>query len=469
MIKKTILILAANPQDSDRIAIDREQRAIEGARRKSEGRDQFQVVVSAATQWDDVRQYLMEHEPTIVHFVGHGEGKLGLVMEREGGGVELIPDSQLAALFEIFACVQCVVLNACHSEVQANCIHHHVSCVVGMSQQMGDESARRFSSAFYDGIFDGWDYAKAFALGKTGILNPLDLMQPVLLIRENQILCSVQPQMIELDGPSRMSIEAPFYVPRSLATEEAYPEKLIFSKIISLLLGHVLTGGLLGLSNANLSAIAAAFIGSLVWALTAVRTIANSNNKYWIKLLFFATTVAVVIATSGSISWSISGAILMAGFIALLEAFNHEPSEFEESWEMSNFSDHVSQVIGWCLNSSSNQMASLPKSINKILPIARAMALVVAWTLLISTIGAFKRHIPLWLMHIFSITLIVQIALLAWALNPRQRIFSKNYKHPLTVLTIMSSAGLIVGLCMGHFSRPHIANTIFKALCNQPC
>ena len=216
----TILILAANPIAlGDPLELDREVRSIEQIHALSENRKRFVIKPAVAAQWDDLHQALTDLKPKIVHFVGHGEGEDGLMMAREGGGVEAVTGDRLAALFKLFPCVECVVLNACKTEVQAIVIHEHVRCVVGMSQKMGDEAARGFAGAFYRSIFAGDGYERAFAVGKTGIVGRLDGMQPMLLFRE------VAWEPVELEPPgSRMSVESKFYVSRSPAEEDAMRE-----------------------------------------------------------------------------------------------------------------------------------------------------------------------------------------------------------------------------------------------------
>ena len=143
----TILILAANPPETDRLNLESEMRTIEEIRLKSRLRETFTVTLALAAQWDDLQYYLTTVQPKIIHYIGHGEGDQGLRMAREGGGVQAVTSDRLASLFKLFPYVDCVVLNACHTEVQARAIHEHVSCVVGMSQSMEDEAAREFSAA----------------------------------------------------------------------------------------------------------------------------------------------------------------------------------------------------------------------------------------------------------------------------------------------------------------------------------
>ena len=65
------------------------------------------------------------------------------MLENVVGQAQLVKSSALAGLFELFADkVECVVLNACYSEVQAVAIAHYIPYVVGMNQAVGDRAAR---------------------------------------------------------------------------------------------------------------------------------------------------------------------------------------------------------------------------------------------------------------------------------------------------------------------------------------
>jgi hypothetical protein len=72
----------------------------------------------------------------------------------------------LAALFELVADqVQCVVLNACYSEIQANAIAIHIPYVIGMSQAIGDEAAIAFAVGFYQALGGGRSIEDAYKFG----------------------------------------------------------------------------------------------------------------------------------------------------------------------------------------------------------------------------------------------------------------------------------------------------------------
>ena len=71
-------------------------------------------------------------------------------------------------------------MNACYSEEQAIEIHRHVPCVVGMSLSIGDRAAIEFAEAFYDGLFAGRGYRKAYEMGLSGMANDVEVWTPVL-------------------------------------------------------------------------------------------------------------------------------------------------------------------------------------------------------------------------------------------------------------------------------------------------
>jgi hypothetical protein len=168
---KTLLILAANPLGTPHLRWDQELRAIDGELERSSQRDQFQIKSALAVQWSDWRYQLVKHRPEIVHFVGHGHGQPGLVMEREGGGVQEIPGDRLADLFNSIPEVRCVVMNACKTDRQGEAVALHIPYVVSTRQSVGGVSAREFSAAFYGCVFAGCDYAQSFQIGKGSVLD----------------------------------------------------------------------------------------------------------------------------------------------------------------------------------------------------------------------------------------------------------------------------------------------------------
>ena len=71
---RTLLILAANPKGTERLRLDEEVKKIEQGLERSKRRDQFKLVVKWAVTDDDLRRAMLDNEPEIVHFSGHGSG-----------------------------------------------------------------------------------------------------------------------------------------------------------------------------------------------------------------------------------------------------------------------------------------------------------------------------------------------------------------------------------------------------------
>src|SRR6185295_8602809 len=72
LTKHTILFLAANPLGTDRLALDREARAIPVELERSGFRDSFELETRWAVEPLDLLRELRKLKPTVVHFSGHG-------------------------------------------------------------------------------------------------------------------------------------------------------------------------------------------------------------------------------------------------------------------------------------------------------------------------------------------------------------------------------------------------------------
>lgn len=168
-----ILFLGVNPttnSSTSKLRIDQEARDIEEGLRRSKYRDRFDFVSRWAVRVDELHRCLMDESPTILHFSGHGTGSKGLVFENNAGEATAIQTGPLAELFEILSDgLQCVLLNACYSEVQAKAIVLNIPYVIGMSEAIPDETSIRFATAFYDALGAGKPIELAFRIGKNAI------------------------------------------------------------------------------------------------------------------------------------------------------------------------------------------------------------------------------------------------------------------------------------------------------------
>ncbi|QIR40778.1 CHAT domain-containing protein [Tolypothrix sp. PCC 7910] len=167
---KKILILSANPKNTSNLRLDEEVREIKNTLQLCPNRDEFQIITESAIRVDDLTRFLSHHQPTIVHFSGHGSGTDGLALEDNFGQMQLVSTQALAKLFDLFQSqIECVLLNACYSESQATAIHQYIDCVVGMNQAIGDTAAIKFSVGFYTALGAGRNYEDCFHMGCTSI------------------------------------------------------------------------------------------------------------------------------------------------------------------------------------------------------------------------------------------------------------------------------------------------------------
>jgi hypothetical protein len=119
---------------------------------------------------DFQREIERKPRPVVVHFCGHGAGAGGLILEDENGGEQLLPSDALAELFRLYKDqVQCVVLNCCLSAAQAELVVRYIPYVIGMNREIGNKAAIHFSRGFYDALFAGNPYDRAFELACTAI------------------------------------------------------------------------------------------------------------------------------------------------------------------------------------------------------------------------------------------------------------------------------------------------------------
>jgi hypothetical protein len=163
---KTILILAANPKNTSSLRLDEEVREIDAGLQRAKQRSLFDLKQRWAVRVQDVYQALLNFKPQFVHFSGHGAGDDGLELEDETGKVRLVDTVALAKLFELFASnLECVILNACYSEVQASAIAQHIPYVIGMNKEIGDKAAIKFATGFYNALGAGESVEFAYKLG----------------------------------------------------------------------------------------------------------------------------------------------------------------------------------------------------------------------------------------------------------------------------------------------------------------
>jgi hypothetical protein len=241
---KRILVLAANPSDTVRLRLEQEVKEIRRSLRRSRLRDRFQLDYHlAVTNWD-WRRALLETEPHILHFCGHGDGVGGLALESEKtGSTQLLSTDAIAGLLSHCEQLECVLLNACYSEVQAQAVVPHAPVVVGMQQAIGDDAALEFAVGFYDALGAGRDYNTAFEVGRTAIqaANLTEDLTPVLIsnagldpaVRSKTVFISYRAQAPDLTLAQTFYQELyaaghqPFLAGSSLQLGDNWPQRIL--------------------------------------------------------------------------------------------------------------------------------------------------------------------------------------------------------------------------------------------------
>jgi len=172
-----ILFLAANPDGTSPLRLDREIKAITEALQTSPGGNRFEIAQSWAAGDREIQDGLLRYKPGILHLSGHGNRTGRPVLEGEtavrdlhGSGSRSSTSSRddlwLLGLLRVFGAVRgqtrCVVLNICHSEAIAQALAQVTGCALGMSDAIGDEAAIRFSWSFYNALGHGLSVKAAF-------------------------------------------------------------------------------------------------------------------------------------------------------------------------------------------------------------------------------------------------------------------------------------------------------------------
>lgn len=161
--KMKILFLAANPSKTSRLDLEEELRGLELELNGVAFRNQIELISRHAVRPDDLLRYVREDRPTVIHFSGHGSSE-GIILRSDDGGFKAVTGASLRRFLEGRG-VELVVLNACYSQNQADEIKQVVKAVVGTSDVVEDEAARRFTIAFYRTLGNGLAIQDAFRDG----------------------------------------------------------------------------------------------------------------------------------------------------------------------------------------------------------------------------------------------------------------------------------------------------------------
>ncbi|HET9626213.1 MAG TPA: CHAT domain-containing protein, partial [Kofleriaceae bacterium] len=157
-----ILFLAANPSNSQPLALEHEARAIRDELRRSLHPERFAIVARHEPRLMELRRLFKEIEPAVVHFSGHGS-PTRLMLVKDDGRAAFVSADDIDHLFELGgARPRLIVLNACSSEAIAEHLLRHAECVIGMRWSIADPDAIRFATELYGALGDGESVQTAF-------------------------------------------------------------------------------------------------------------------------------------------------------------------------------------------------------------------------------------------------------------------------------------------------------------------
>ena len=184
----TILFLSANPTQTDPQDLIKECNTINQKIRSSAGRELLKLEQRHEISIKWLIEELLNYNPKILHFSGHGSEKSALIFKNENTGqIEEVPPSALSKLFKVLGKeINLVFLNACYSEKQARTIAEHVDCVIGMSTTISDIAAIEFASTFYSSLGFGKSVEDAFdlAIVQLELLSIPENATPKLIVKE---------------------------------------------------------------------------------------------------------------------------------------------------------------------------------------------------------------------------------------------------------------------------------------------
>ena len=154
-----------------KLCLDKELREIGNTLEKINITEQFKLEQFWTVSLNDIRQAFLKYNPRIVHFSGYGitiQIK-GLAVEDDVGVINLVRTDDLKKLYNNFSKIECIILNLCFSEEQANTIVQHIDYVIGLKPEIGDQAAFEFNKGFYAALRIGKSIEESFKFGCNSI------------------------------------------------------------------------------------------------------------------------------------------------------------------------------------------------------------------------------------------------------------------------------------------------------------
>jgi hypothetical protein len=173
-VKLKVLFVSANPNKD--LDLDEEIRSVQKAiNEHTQKKDSIEFIHSPAIRMNDLILLLRKEKPHILHFSGHGvdgNGELCMINNKTKKIIP-IPTKALTSLFKNIkknGNLRLVFLNSCYSKEQAEIIVKHIDYVIGMNNEINDDTARTLSQQFYASFATGATVEEAFDDAKVMVI-----------------------------------------------------------------------------------------------------------------------------------------------------------------------------------------------------------------------------------------------------------------------------------------------------------
>ena len=163
-----ILLVDSNPTSAPHLRINKEFKCIKISIDTSKFSSAFEIDYSNATTVEDLRRFLLESDPEILHFSAHGNLH-EIFLENDDGSLNGVSHDSLLELLKVLENTKCIILNVCDSYQFGKKISEFVPYVICVNGKVLDTDAINFSSGFYDAIARGKTVKESFKLGLNAI------------------------------------------------------------------------------------------------------------------------------------------------------------------------------------------------------------------------------------------------------------------------------------------------------------
>ncbi len=164
---KTILFIKINPIGTVNLRLDEEEKALREVLDLSIHREDFSFESRGAVTTNDLHQYLEQIKPYILHISGHGSEEGVLFFHDSEGHKKEVSIAQFCDFLKNFdSHIDSVFLNACFSLSGIDSIKNPSFHIIGMKDEIPNDTALGFARAFYTSHCNGKPVKESFETAK---------------------------------------------------------------------------------------------------------------------------------------------------------------------------------------------------------------------------------------------------------------------------------------------------------------